>query len=249
MNIQLIRNATMRLVYAGHTFLTDPMLSRQGEIRSFAGIAPNPTIGLPLAIGEILSGIDGVVVTHTHPDHFDAAAAMMIRKDLPVFCQTGDHETIRGHGFGNVIPVGTSVSWEGITLTRTGGAHGSGEIVKHMGTVSGFVFRAEGEPAVYWAGDTIWCDEVKRVIDTYRPDIIISHSGGAVIPGHDPIIMDDGQTLEVVRAAPAAAVVAVHMESLDHCTVSRGMLRRSAESAGIHASRLRIPEDGEILQF
>ena len=44
MKIQLIRNATMKITYAGRTILSDPMLAPKGDFKSFAGIARNPTI-------------------------------------------------------------------------------------------------------------------------------------------------------------------------------------------------------------
>ena len=37
----------------------------------------------------------------------------------------------------------------------------------------GVVFKHPDEKTVYVAGDTIWCDEVKKTIDTYEPEYII----------------------------------------------------------------------------
>ena len=102
---------------------------------------------------------------------------------------------------------------------------------------------------VYWVGDSIWCDPVEKAVESFKPDIIVTHSGGAAIPGFDPIIMDGAQTLEIVRAAPEAVVVAVHLEALDHCGLSREALRQMADAASIPRSRLMIPEDGETLIF
>ncbi|MCK5147945.1 MBL fold metallo-hydrolase [bacterium] len=251
MKIQLIRNATMKITYAGRTFLTDPMLSPKDEFDPFAGIARNPTIDLPFQVEEVIKGIECVIVTHYHPDHFDTTASEIIPKDTRVFCQQGDEGKLTGQGFQNVIPIDTSYVWEGITITRTGGKHGSGEILQHMGEVSGFVFQAKGEPTIYWVGDCIWDDEVENAIKTFNPDIIITHSGGAIIPGfeNDPILMNGEQTIIMANAAPKAKIVAIHMESLDHCTVSRKALRKMADSAMIPPSRLIIPEDGEILSF
>jgi len=247
--IQLIRNATMKIIYAGRTILTDPMLSPKGEFEPFAGIARNPTIELPFQAEEIVKGIESVIVTHDHPDHFDKAASLALPKVMPVFCQPGDEERMTEEGFQNVLPIETSRTWEGITITRTGGKHGKGKILELTGKVSGFVFQADGEPTVYWVGDSIWCEEVENAIKTFNPDIIITHSGGATIPGYEAIIMDGEQTLTTVNAFPEAIVVAIHMESLDHCTVSRKKLRQMADNAAIPPSRLMIPEDGETISF
>jgi len=69
MKLQLIRNATMRLNYAGQTILTDPMLSPKDTIDSWAGVARNPTVELPYEIEKITNGIDSVLVSHDHQDH------------------------------------------------------------------------------------------------------------------------------------------------------------------------------------
>jgi hypothetical protein len=63
------------------------------------------------------------------------------------------------------------------------------------------------------------------------------------------IVMDAAQTVAVCRAAPNSVVVATHMDSVDHATVSRRALRAHAEASGIRADQLRIPADGETLVF
>lgn len=247
--IQLVRNATMRVTCGGVTFLTDPMFSRKGTLESFAGTARNPTVEMPLSENQILAGVEAVIVSHLHPDHFDKAAIAAIPKELPILCQPGDETAISGEGFTNVIPVGASTVFKGITITRVGGRHGRGEMLEFTGKVSGFVFQAAEQPTAYWAGDTIWCEEVETALRLYRPSVVVTHSGGAVIPGHEAIIMDAEQTLSAAGASPDSTLVAIHMESLDHCTVSRPGLRRTADAAGIAHSRLRIPENGEIMDF
>ncbi|MBT7260491.1 MAG: hypothetical protein HN888_05140 [Desulfobacula sp.] len=61
--------------------------------------------------------------------------------------------------------------------------------------------------------------------------------------------MDAVQTIEVCKAAPNAIVIATHMEALDHATISRTDLRVFAENSAIKTNQLRIPADGEILNF
>ena len=250
MKLQLIRNATMKITYAGRTILTDPMLSPKYAVRSFAGVSKNPTVELPFSLEDIVSGVEGVVVTHCHPDHFDEAASAAVPKGIPVFCQPGDDLRFADEGFRSVISIINSTTWQGITITRTEGRHGRGKVLERMGNVSGFVFQADGEPTVYWAGDSIWCEPVENGIKTYKPDVVITHSGGAKLPDFDhPIIMDAAQTLATLDASGKATVVAVHMEALDHCGVSRSALRRLADEKGISPSSLLIPGDGEIVSF
>ena len=245
MQLQLIRNATMRITYANHLFITDPFLAGKHSIRSFANISPNPLVDLPCAPEEVLDGIEMALISHLHIDHFDPLAEEMLPKDLPLFCQPGDEEQLAGKGFSSITIVDESASWQGITLTRTPGQHGSGEWIERMGKVSGFIIQADGEPAVYWMGDTIWCEAVEQVIQNTQPDIIITHSSGAKFGDSDPIVMDAAQTIAVCKAAPQATIIAIHLESLDHGTVSRADLRTRASAEGISPERLLIPDDGE----
>jgi predicted alpha/beta hydrolase family esterase len=102
---------------------------------------------------------------------------------------------------------------------------------------------------LYWAGDTIWYARVEQVLAEKQPEIIVTHSCGATWKGSAPIVMDAEQTVAVCAAAPNSKVVAVHMEALDHATVSRAELRAYANAHGISAEQLFIPADGETLAF
>lgn len=249
MRLRLLRNATQRLRYAGHELLLDPYFAPKHSRPSFTGRSPNPLVELPCPVEEILAGVELVVVSHLHSDHFDPEAQRLVPKDLPVFCQPGDEETIRGHGFPQVTPVVDAVAWNGIRITLTPGNHGSGAVLEEMGQVSGFVFEAPGEPTVYWAGDTILYEPVRATIGRFRPDVIVTHSSGAMWKGDGPIVMDAEQTAEVCRIAPGSRVVAIHLDSLDHGEVGRADLRAAARAAGIADGRLLIPADGETLEL
>ncbi len=153
MQLQLIRNATLRLTYAGRTLLIDPDLAAKHSRPSFTGLSLNPIVDLPLPPAEIVAGIDLLIVSHLHRDHFDAVEP--IPAQLPVLCQPGDEARIAERGFTQVTPLADTLDWNGIHLTRTVGQHGAGAVGHMMGAVAGFVFAAPGEPTIYWAGDTI----------------------------------------------------------------------------------------------
>lgn len=246
MQIQLIRNATLRMTYAGRLILIDPYLADKHSLPSFRGVSPNPMVDLPCRPAAVIDRAEMVIVSHLHADHFDPDAQEMLPKDLPLYCQPGDEETIASKGFTDVTPVETRVDREGITITRTPAQHGSGHVLALMGNASGFVFEADGEPTVYWTGDTILVDAVADVIARVQPDVIITHSCGAVWDDV-LIVMDAAQTIAVCQAAPDALIIATHMEALDHATVSRADLRTTADDAGISTDSLRIPADGETV--
>jgi len=249
MQIRLIRSATMRWVYAGRTLITDPYLAARHAMPSYTGASLNPLVELPIPPEEVLEGVELAVISHLHSDHFDPTGQRLLPKCLPIVCQPGDAGTLADLGFGDVIPARGRVAWRAISIERIEGQHGSGEVLDDMGDASGFVLQADGEPTVYWVGDTIWTDTLARTIDRFRPEVIITHSGGAQWGDHVPIIMDELQTVQVCLAAPESAVVAVHMEALDHQTVTREDLRRGARAKGVADDQLHIPLDGESLTF
>ncbi|MDP9765956.1 MBL fold metallo-hydrolase [Deinococcus enclensis] len=246
MQLHLLRNATLRLHYAGRTLLIDPMLGPVHTFRSLAGREENPTAPLPLPAEDAVRGLDGVIVSHLHPDHFDEVAARLLPRDLPLLCRSGDEAFFTGQGFTQVTPLTGPADWLGLTVQPTAGQHGTGPILDRMGEVTGFLLSAPDEPTLYWAGDTILYPPVLDVLRDARPDVVVTHSGGAALMD-TPIIMDAAQTLDVLRAAPAARVVATHLGALDHCFTTRQDLRAAADAAGIAPERLLIPADNETL--
>ncbi len=227
------------------------MLSDVGAMPPVAN-APNPRplplVPLPQPASRVLAGVDAVVVTHTHRDHFDDAAASLVPKHLPLFCQPEDEGKLRALGFADARPVTDAMRWEGIEIRRTGGQHGTGEIGKRMAPVSGFVLRAADEGILYIAGDTIWCPEVLEALRRHAPAVTVANSGGAQFHEGDPITMTAEDVIEVARSAPGAAIVAVHMEAVNHCRLTRSALASRVAEAGL-ASRVWIPRDGETARY
>lgn len=130
-----------------------------------------------------------------------------------------------------------------IEIIRTAGHHGTGEIGEQMGPVSGFVFQAPGEPVVYLAGDTIWCSEVAETLDKYRPEWTIVNAGGARFTVGDPIIMTAQDVTAVAQHASYTQIVAVHMEAINHCLLTRSELTEHINREGLEG-RVHIPADG-----
>ncbi|MFD0695693.1 MBL fold metallo-hydrolase [Paenibacillus sp. GCM10027628] len=246
MKIQLIRHATLWLEYAGVTFLIDPMFSEAGANPPIPGSSNdrrNPLIPLPASMDSWLHP-DAVLVTHLHRDHWDDAAAEALPKATPIFCQPGNEETISSQGFTTVSAIERTISTRNIQISRTSGQHGTGEIGQKMGPVSGFVLQADGEPTLYVAGDTIWCSDVEQALDTYRPDVSIVNAGGARFEVGDPITMELDDIIQVCKHAPYTQVVAVHMDAINHCFLTREDLHNRLADVGL-LDQVAIPRDGE----
>ncbi|MGB0166339.1 MAG: MBL fold metallo-hydrolase [Luteibaculum sp.] len=247
-DIQLIRNATLKISYAGKVILVDPMLGPKHSFMSFveAGKNLNPTIDLKMSVEEVLDGIDAVLLTHPHMDHFDAEAKARLPKNLPVYIQPGDLEMLKNAGFENVNVVENKSSFEGISIYRTIGKHAHDEqMAKALGPVSGYVLKAAGYPSIYIVGDCVWDGDIEEQLNQHKPDIIVINSGAAVLNGKR-ILMDAEESIVLANASGEAKVIATHMEALDHCQLKRSVLESAAEDAG---KVIFIPADGESVRF
>ncbi|REA05833.1 MBL fold metallo-hydrolase [Haloferax sp. Atlit-6N] len=241
--VRLVRNATVLATVDDTTFLVDPMFTPQGEMPTVtdnpavpeflttANQKRNPLVPLP----DVELDYDAVVVTHRHPDHWDEAAREKLDADVPLFCQPEDAGAFSDEGFTDVRPVEDETSFDGVTIHRTPGQHGHGELAEGMGPVSGFVF--EGEKSLYIAGDTIWYDPVAETLDRFEPEMVVLNGGEAQFDQGEPITMGV-EDIAAVREATDATVAVVHMEAINHCLLSREELRAETEN-------VLVPEDGE----
>jgi L-ascorbate metabolism protein UlaG (beta-lactamase superfamily) len=251
MRLRLIRHATLIVEYKRHTILVDPMFDDPGTrpaIQNSPNPRNNPLVPLPIAAEEVLQGVDAVLVTHTHSDHWDATAADLLPKPIPFFGQPEDQGKFRSQAFSNAQPVQDSLAWKGITIHRTGGQHGKGKIGKAMAPVSGFVLRATGEPTLYIAGDTIWCSEVQKALHDHQPSIVVVNAGAAQFLEGDPITMTADDVIATCKATPNAQIVAVHMESINHCLLTRADLAFQLEAARV-IQQVAIPNDGDWVRL
>lgn len=253
MKIHFIRHATFAFEMGPLRVLVDPMLGEAGTappVPNTPNRKTNPLVGLPFGddrLSELIESTDAVLVTHTHNDHWDGSAQEIIPKDTLVLCQPEDEARISGAGFANVSAVDPGLGWKGLRFFRTGGRHGTGEIGAQMAPVSGFVIQAENAPSLYVAGDTVWCEEVEEALLAHRPDIIVVNAGAARFLEGDPITMTAEDVARVCHAAPEARVIAVHMEAINHCLLTRTELAEALDEQGL-AERVEIPADGETLE-
>ncbi|WP_341480150.1 MBL fold metallo-hydrolase [Paenibacillus dendrobii] len=187
---------------------------------------------------------DAVLLTHLHPDHWDQAAVEALDKSLLILCQPGEEAAVRKVGFTDVTEVHESLTYKGTMIFRTTGQHGTGKIGRLMGQVSGYVFKAEGEPALYIAGDTIWCEDVKRVLDEHHPEYTLVNAGGAKFIEGGTIIMNEDDVVSLCRYAPYTKIAAIHMEAINHCFTTRADLKGRIDAEHL-TDQVRIPLDGE----
>ncbi|WP_322805109.1 MBL fold metallo-hydrolase [Vibrio alfacsensis] len=256
MKFTQVRNATAIIEYANSRFLIDPLFAPKEAYPGLLGTYNDhlnwPTVELPMPVDAILEDIDAVIVTHTHPDHWDEYAIEAIPKTLQIFAQNEDEATqIRQAGFNKVEVLGSETLFNGIKLSKTSGQHGSDEamamIGKVLGEVSGVVFSHPTEKTAYLAGDTLWNQHVEDAIAEHKPEVMILNTGDAVSP-FGSIIMGKQDTLKAHQFRPNSMIIATHMESVNHATLTRTELNDFIDENNI-SDFVLVPEDGETCQL
>lgn len=207
MNITHIRNATQIIDYAGKDFSSIRCWRTKAPGRVFR--APrselrNPLVELPFSRDKIID-VDAVIVTHTHDDHWDAAAIAAIPKTLPVFVQhEADAALLRSQGFQDLRLLSADSEFAGVRLLKTtSGQHGSDRtyavpaMAERLGEACGVVFRHPQEKTLWLMGDTIWRDDIAADLLKLRPDVVVLNAGYAHVIGFGPIIMGKEDLLNV----------------------------------------------------
>ncbi|WP_373777944.1 MBL fold metallo-hydrolase [Glaesserella sp.] len=256
---QHIRNATAKIEMAGSTFLVDPYLAPKGSYAGFEGTINsqkrNPLIEMAEPVEKVLQGVDAVIVTHTHADHWDEYAQKVLPKTLPIFVQNaGDAQIIRSQGFKDVRVLGKNTEFNQVKLSKTGGQHGTDQMyatpqfAELLGEAMGVVMQADGEKTLYIVGDTIWNEEVEFALNRYKPEIIVMNTGYAQVEGNpDGIIMGKADVAKARQVAPQADIITVHMDAVNHAAVTSDEMRKFVKENKL--SKVAVPKESEVLKY
>jgi L-ascorbate metabolism protein UlaG (beta-lactamase superfamily) len=109
-----------------------------------------------------LTGLDAIIVTHNHPDHFDPErAARLVRGNAgtPVHTDPLTADVLRGEGL-SAVPTrqGETFSVGDVTVTPVGELHAFNHDAMPRIPNVGVVLRADGEPALFHPGDAYDAD-------------------------------------------------------------------------------------------
>lgn len=256
---QHIRNATAKIEMAGSTFLVDPYLAPKGSYAGFEGTINsqkrNPLIDIAEPVEKVLQGVDAVIVTHTHPDHWDEYAQKVLPKTLPIFVQNaGDAQIIRSQGFKDVRVVGKNTEFNKVKLSKTGGQHGTDQmyvtpqLAELAGEAMGVIMQAKGEKTLYIVGDTIWNYEVDHTLNHYNPEIIVMNTGYAQLQGFSgSLIMGKADVAKARQVAPKADIITVHMDAVNHASVTSDEMRKFVKENNL--TKVAVPKESEVLKY
>ena len=218
--------------------LVDPALDDAGArppIEDTANPVPNPTVPLPMPAEDVVAGIDAAIVTHRHRDHLDSRAEELLPRDVPVFCQPEDEQaSARARTRGSPGRDGDRV---GRDRASSAPLHATAPEGSPSCSLPSSGFLLDG---LYIAGDTVWYEGVAETIERHQPRVAVVNAGGAEFLEGGLIIMGADDVRQVAARVPT--VVAVHLEALNHCFLTRDALREACPG-------VLVPEDGETLEL
>ncbi|MFD6162848.1 MBL fold metallo-hydrolase [Nocardia sp. NPDC060256] len=237
-----IGGPTVRLRYAGQTFLTDPTFDEPGDYPS--GPVTLHKLNGPAVSAEQVGAVDVVLLSHDeHADNLDNSGREFLQTAGAVLSTPGAAERINGvRGLEN---------WEtttigGVRITGVPALHGPEGCESLTGIVTGFVLQADGQPTVYVSGDNASVDRVAQIVERIgQIDVAVLFVGAANV-GH---FGDIDLTLNARTAVQAsellgdAVIVPVHGEGWVHFSETLDRLSLLFAYAG-REKQLRIPPLG-----
>lgn len=254
MKIHHIRNATFVIETGDNYILVDPMLGKIGFMPPFAFFRfkakRNPTVNLPNNYESILDKVTHCLITHLHPDHIDnAGKRFLVKNNIPVICSIKDTEKLKKDGLNisNSLKYWEKDNFLNGSIVGVPAKHGYGFVASIMGNVIGFYLELPNTPSIYISADTIYTDAVDKVLSEMKPDLTVLASGTAQFDFGKPLIMNFEDIIKFVEKSPKK-VYANHMESLNHCPMTRLQLKDLLEEYDL-LTKVYIPEDGEILEL
>ena len=122
-----------------------------------------------MPMNEITNGVDMVLLTHNHIDHYDPTVKQHLPQDILFLTQPQDKGNIMQDGFTNVESIETDKTIGVFNNHRIQGHHGFGQIGEMMGPVSGYVLTAHGFPTIYIMSDCKWEECIRQAIEQFFP--------------------------------------------------------------------------------
>lgn len=255
MKIHHLRNATMVIETGDKVILVDPMLGKKGTAGptfTLFRFKPqrNPIVDLPSNAMDIVEKTTHCLLTHLHPDHLDKEAENFLRsRQISVICSIKDKKQLikRGLNVTQTVDYWLSTPFLDGAILGIPAVHGYGFVAKPMGNVMGFYIKLPNEKSIYLSADTVYTDDVHRVLTELKPEVAVVACGTAQLDVFLPLLMRMDDILKFVKNAPNQ-VIANHLEAVNHCPTTRQQLKVEVKKIGL-SDKVFIPNDGESKVF
>jgi len=187
---------------------------------------------------------DLIALTHGHDDHIGDTVKLHQEFGCPVVAQVElrgwlTSQGVVNDGMANSINKGGSLTIGDVRLTLTSANHSSSaHDGTYLGEPCGIVFRIDGGPTVYFAGDTNVFGDMALIARIYSPDV-------AVLPIGDHFTMGPEEASVALELLGAARCVPCHYGTFPLLTGTPEALRDLAP-AGVE---VLSPGPGETIEL
>ncbi len=189
-------HATVAIESGGARLLTDPVLRKViGHLWRYAPTPPIP------------DGLDGILLSHAHRDHFDIGTLNRIPKDVPLIAPAGIDKAVHKLGRPVIeIGIGDEVQIAGATIRAFPVDHDDRRAPwSKPGAAAGFLVGDEQK--VWFPGDT----DLHPVMDDHHGDVAVALVpiwgwGPSLGPGH----LDPERAAEAVARIKPDLAVPIH---------------------------------------
>lgn len=240
--ITYVGGPTAIIEWAGLRLLTDPTFDEPQTYPDPDGTPLVKTHGPGIAIDE-LGAIDVVLLSHhEHEDNLDISGAAVLTNTLLTGTVLSTPEAAADLGVTGLAPW-SHFQLAAATITAVPALHGPPGCESYMGTVTGFVLEAAGEPTIYVSGDNASLDCVREIAAHFPSiDIAILFAGAARVPSIDaPLTLTSADAVTAAAILNATHVVGLHTEDWEHFSESRAQLE-----AAFAGSLTSIPRGARI---
>lgn len=227
MKITWLGHATFALEFkGGEVLLLDPFIEN------------NPTAPKNYS----LKRVDAIALSHGHFDHTADVIPLAKKFSPKTVAAIFELATIlEGKGVANATGFGKggTLDLEFARLTAVNAFHSSsykdGDKLLYAGEPAGFIIRAEGEPTIYFAGDTCVFGDMALIADFYKPEIAILPIGGHYT-------MDPHEAAYAAKLLKVKRVIPMHYGTFPALTGTPDHLSRHVEGQALEVVKLTAGE-------
>ena len=115
---------------------------------------------------------------------------------------------------------------------------------------SGFITKNEADfpgATIYISADTVFTDDVNKVLTELKHDITVVASGTARLDIGKPLLMTLDDIIKFIEISPKK-VIANHLEALNHCPTTRKQLKEVLIEKEL-INKVFVPNDGDVINF
>src|SRR3954471_7817257 len=213
----------------GKRIVTDPFLEQ------------NPVC--PPSMKKITAA-DVILVSHGHSDHTSDVAAVSRATNAPIVAVYELALWLQRSGLSNVqgMGIGGAVHVAGLDITMVPAVHTSSVVENdtnvYLGQPAGFVVRMEDGQALYFAGDTAVCGDMRLIAEMHAPQI-------AFLPIGDHFTMGPEAAAVAARLLAVRQVVPMHYGTFPVLTGTPDRLKKLVEPLGIDVLVLKPGETAQ----